>query len=261
MKQTEKILSELGLSLSEIGVYLATLNLGEASVNEIAHSARFPRTTVASILERLDSIGLVSVHTHAGKRIYWVENPKVLAENFKAKVLLAEHLNQKIQNEYSKLDKKPLVEVYDNEKSIINLINRTINALPKGSEILTYDTPLASNYIKVMSEELFEILTKQKVSKGIRTRSLIPFGQDVYVNRKIINPSIQVRTTPLGVEFETSTWMFNDSLVLFSGTHTLAVCVTNRSMKKGFESIFEYLWQRSTQLPSDLPKELGRRMI
>src|SRR3989338_9067356 len=177
MKQTEKILSELGLSLSEIGVYLATLNLGEASVNEIAHSARFPRTTVASILERLDSIGLVSVHTHAGKRIYWVENPKVLAENFKAKVLLAEHLNQKIQNEYSKLDKKPLVEVYDNEKSIINLINRTINALPKGSEILTYDTPLASNYIKVMSEELFEILTKQKVSKGIRTRSLIPFGQ------------------------------------------------------------------------------------
>ncbi len=246
MKQIDKILSELGLSLSETEVYKAALRLGEAGVHQIAHAAKLPRTTGASILERLCSAGLVSAHTRASKRVYWVENPKVLAEDYKTKMLLADHLGIKIKNEYRQLEKKPVIEVFENEKSIINLIHKTINSLSKGSEILTYDTPLASNYTKIMSEEMFELLTANKVNRGIRTRSLIPYGQEIYINKNRINPFIQVRVAPQGIEFETSTWLFKDSLVLFSGTYVSAVCVTNKSMKNSLTSIFEHLWQRST---------------
>src|SRR3989338_1441515 len=107
MKQMQKILSELGLSPSEIEVYLASLNLGEASVQEVAHLAKLPRTTAGSILERLNQIGLVSAQTRAAKRIYWVENPKVLAKNYETKVALANQLALKMQNDYRKSDKKP----------------------------------------------------------------------------------------------------------------------------------------------------------
>src|SRR3989344_8677162 len=113
MDQISKILSELELSPSEIEVYLSALHLGEGSVQQIAHNAKLPRTTVGSILDRLKSLGLVSVYKRGSARTFWVESPQSLAENYKSKVLLAEHLGIKIRNEYRKSEKRPTVQVYD----------------------------------------------------------------------------------------------------------------------------------------------------
>lgn len=248
MNQINKILSELGLSPSETDVYLALLELGEASVQEVGHKSKLPRTTTASILDRLQLRGLVSIQHKSSKRIYWVETPRSLSENYRAKALLAEQLNQKVASMYRQADKKPHVEIFDNEKAIINLINKTINSLPKGSEILTWDSPLAANYLNIMSEEMFSILSDKKISKGVQTRSLIPYGQSEYVNKKNLKPSVKVRVAPEGLGFSSSTWVFNDCLVLFSGIHVFAVCITNKNINHDFKSTFEYLWQRSTPL-------------
>lgn len=244
----KNLLAEFGLAPAETDVYLAATRLGEATVTEIGHNAKLPRTTTASILERLRQYGLVTRHKNRNKGIYWVEDPLVLVEKEKAKLLVAEQLRSRLSLQYHRDDKKPNVEIYDSRASIINLINKFLGESPKGSEILTWDAPVAKNYIKVMSEDLFKTLSDRKVSKGIQTRSLIPQGQEYLVNKAMLSSAINVRILPQGLVFDTSIWLYGNSLVLFSGNQTFAIKITNKNIKESIQSIFNFLWNLSTPL-------------
>ena len=54
------LLKNLKLSEKEAMVYIASTRLGEATVQEIAHESKLPRTTVGSILDRLKELGYVT---------------------------------------------------------------------------------------------------------------------------------------------------------------------------------------------------------
>lgn len=243
--ELKTLLVEYGLSSSEIEVYLSLLRLGEAVIADVAQKAGLPRTTTASILERLLEQGLVSVQRARGKQTYWVENPAVLVEKEKAKLSVAEQLNSRLNAEYHKDEKKPNVEVFETKNAILNLINKMMNEAKKGSEVLTWDSPVSHNYTQVMSEELFKALTNRKSEKGVQTRSLVPNGQEHLINKKNLNSAIKVRVLPQGLVFDTSIWLYGNSIVFFSGTHTFATCITSRHMKEGMVSLFEHFWNES----------------
>lgn len=240
----KNLLVEFGFSSAEIDVYLSAVRLGESTAAEIAHQAKLPRTTAASILKRLEQEGLVSLHKQKNKFLYWIESPAVLVENQKTKLALTELLQSRLNLEYRREDKKPTVEIFETKKSILHLINKVLEECRKGSEILTWDSPLTQNYLKVMPEDLFKVLSNRKVTKGIQTRSLIPNGQQQLVNKNI-SPAIKVRILPPGLVFDTSIWIYNNSIVLFSGTHTFAVRITNRHMQESIRSLFNFLWSLS----------------
>jgi len=99
-----------------------------------------------------------------------------------------------------------------------------------------------------MSDELFYSLSKQKVAKGIQTRSLIPSGQENLVRPESLTHAIQVKVMPPGIIFDSSLWIFGQSVVMFSGTHTFAIRIINRHMSESVRSIFEFLWAQSRPL-------------
>lgn len=242
------LLSDLGLSTSETDIYLASLQLGEASVAEIAHAAKLPRTTAASILERLRTLGFVSLQKNKGKFIYWIEDPSVLMDSQKAKLDTMQQLTGRLHSAYHKGDKKPTAEIYDSRGSIVNLISKILGDARKGDLMLTIDSPNANNYQQVMTDELFHALSRQKVAKGIQTRSLIPSGQEGDVRPQALAHAITVKVMPSGIFFDSSLWICGPSVVLFSGTHAFAIRVVNRHMAESMRSIFEYLWLQSRPL-------------
>lgn len=75
---TLKVIQDLGYTVKEAQVYLATLGLGEAHVTDIAERAGLPRTTVQATLEKLSGEGLVSSYVQR-RYTYWVaEHPERL---------------------------------------------------------------------------------------------------------------------------------------------------------------------------------------
>ena len=75
MEISEK-LKEFGLNNKETDVYLACLELGESSVNEIAIKSNIKRTTIYDILESLIKKGLISQTQRGSKRKFFAEEPE-----------------------------------------------------------------------------------------------------------------------------------------------------------------------------------------
>ncbi len=248
MSSIKSLLTSLNLSTSEIEVYLASLKLGEAVVSEIAHTAQLPRTTTASILERLCNQGLVILEKSKGKSVYWIQDPSVLIEQEQTKLQVIQQLTGQLHAQYHQNDKKPTAEIYDTRQSITSLVSKSLAEMRKGDFMLTIDSPGVGNYQQVMSDETFHALSRIKVSKGIQTRSLIPSDQENFVRPQALVHAITVKVLPPGILFDSSMWIFSNSVVLFSGTHIFAVKISNKHMAESMRSVFNFLWQQSRPL-------------
>lgn len=242
------LLLQLGLSAKEADIYLASLRLGEASAQDIAHAARIERTTTASILDRLAEAGFISVQRRGRTRAYWIEDPHILVEKQRARLEMTEALSGRLHAEYHSADKRPSAEVFETKEAIVNLMVKAIEETPKGGEILTFDAPGAHHYQAVLSDELFHAHSRQKVRKGIRTMTLIPSGQQSEIRSEALAHNVQVRVLPNGLHFEVSLWVFGKSVVLFSGTHLFAVRISHRHMAESVTSLFRFLWSLSAPL-------------
>lgn len=239
------VLQQLGIHSSQADVYLACLRLGEASTQDIAHEAKLQRTTVASILERLQKEGFISMRLRNGKRRYWIEDPHILVEREKARLSVFEELQGRLHTEYHKADHKPDIEQYDGKEAIMNLMCKVIDESSKGEEFLTWECPAGRHYQAIMPDELYHALSKRKTSKGIRTRALIPSGHQQYIRKDALAHAVNVRVLPSGLNIEISLWIIGDSVILFSGTHAFALRVHHKHTAESFKNLFEFLWNAS----------------
>lgn len=74
-EQLLRQLEDMGLSEKEAKVYVASLMLGPATVQQIANQADIKRVTTYVILESLASLGLVSQTSHGKKTYFTAEEP------------------------------------------------------------------------------------------------------------------------------------------------------------------------------------------
>ncbi len=239
----ETLLKDLHLTEKETTVYLASLHLGEATIQQIAHKAKLPRTTVASILSRLKELGYVTAHRSKGKLMYWIEDPHVLVEQERARFDVVEQLAAQLHTQYHSADKTPQAFVYDTKEALTNMIVKVVDELNKGDEILVFEAPAGEHYQAVISDELFRSLAEKKMKRGVRTRALIPGAQKSFVRAWTPKYNVFLRTLPAGLGFDFSLWIFHNSIVLFSGTHTFAVRINHRHMKESMASLFEHFWE------------------
>ena len=78
MESVQKQLEELGLSANEVKVYLASLEVGAATAQQIAAKAAVPRPTTYVAIGGLVKRGLMSSHTRGKKQYFQAERPEVL---------------------------------------------------------------------------------------------------------------------------------------------------------------------------------------
>lgn len=74
-EQLLRQLEDMGLSEKEAKVYVASLMLGPATVQQIANQADIKRVTTYVILESLSSLGLVGQASHGKKTFFTAEDP------------------------------------------------------------------------------------------------------------------------------------------------------------------------------------------
>ena len=72
------ILQNLGLNEKEAKVYLACLELGSATVQEVSDKAGVKRTSVYNFLEDMKARGFITEVKHGKKILLTAEDPRVL---------------------------------------------------------------------------------------------------------------------------------------------------------------------------------------
>src|SRR3989339_1834872 len=123
---------EAGLEPKEAKIYLAVLELGKATITDVAKKSKVKRTTIYEYLDNLVEMGLVG-KTVKGKRIFYIaEDPKKLIyilENKKKKVALALPALQEI---FSASFSRPKVRFYEGIEGMRNIYNE----MTKTSQII-----------------------------------------------------------------------------------------------------------------------------
>ncbi|OGF28531.1 hypothetical protein A2331_03145 [Candidatus Falkowbacteria bacterium RIFOXYB2_FULL_34_18] len=245
-KEIEKNLQELDFRPNEIKVYLALTKLGEARASIIAKKADLPRTTTISILDKLYEENFLTLHQYKGVRYYWIESPQVISEIFKNKMNYAKDLSLILGDLYHSDSSFPTARVIDTKNGIKNYIEKTILSLEKKSIIYTMDTPNIGNYEKVFSESIIRNLNLLKKKKQIQTKTLVPHNtlKDIKTE-KLTTQNIEIRELPKEINFFSSMWIINNSLVHFSAFPLFLTVINHKKITEGIKNIYNFLWNIS----------------
>ena len=117
-KQTQEYLQELDFKPNEIKVYIASTQLGEATAAQIAKKINLPRTTVISVLQKLEQSNYISAHKYKGKTFYWVESPRLIKSSLEHKVEVASNLENLLTELYRSESTFPFSKTVDTKNGI-----------------------------------------------------------------------------------------------------------------------------------------------
>lgn len=119
-------LKQLGLSSGEAKVYLAVLELGQASVTRIAQKARLKRTSCYGLIDALRERGFVR-QTKAGKRtVYDAADPRVFLDILADQTKAAQLLLPTLRALAGAVDKKPQVFFFEGRDGLKHLYKETL---------------------------------------------------------------------------------------------------------------------------------------
>jgi len=143
MHLREKELQNLGLTDKESKVYLASLELGAAPVQDIARKAGVNRATTYVMIEQLSAKGLMSSVEKGKKRLFLAESPDKLSTRVRLQIAeLEEKLGgfkrilPDLHALYDTSGDRPRVRFFEGEDALVGMIEEVHEIIEDGVEIV-----------------------------------------------------------------------------------------------------------------------------
>ncbi|MFA6096156.1 MAG: helix-turn-helix domain-containing protein [Candidatus Paceibacterota bacterium] len=162
----ENILQTVGFSRKKTKIYLAILELGEASVIEIAKKAGIKRTTVYNILPELIIDGLVKKSVKNKKGFFFIEDPSLIKTSLEEKMGTIEKSLPELRAMQNTIPSKPRITFYEGGGGAKALYRDTLDSLTPGDTLLSY-TGLTDFY-KLIPKDFSEWYIKERIKRKIR---------------------------------------------------------------------------------------------
>ena len=137
-KEIIKTLQDIGLSKEEVEIYLAGLELGESTVQNIAKKAGIKRPTAYLIIDSLIKKGLFYQTFKGKKRLFGAQNPKDLEVELKRKAFELTKIMPELNSIYNTLEFKPKVRFYEGVAGTMAVYNDMLDLTPENGEMLSF---------------------------------------------------------------------------------------------------------------------------
>ncbi len=179
MSLTQELLT-FGLNNKEADVYLAALQLGFASVQELAQHAEINRTTAYTQIRNLIARGLIKVIEKQGKLYYVAESPEYLMQlqeqqeqEVARKKKLLENLLPELSSLYSLTTDKPAVRYYDYKTTDLSKLRNEIQSIKAKEMFNIFNYDRYGGYInKKHVEKILEQVSIFKVIYISKTKAV-----------------------------------------------------------------------------------------
>ena len=237
-------LQTLGLNQKEASIYLASLELGLTSVQNIAKKAQIKRSTVYELLESLIKQNLITVIPKGKKRYFLAAEPAHLAQVIAQK---QKTLNQ-ILPELEALSKvspiKPKIRFYEGEEGIKNVYADTIK---EGKDILAF-VSVATAFKSPLNDYLNQQYVQQRAEKKIMAKVIAPDAPlaKEYKNRD----AKEYRETKLIPEkdypfsIEINIYGNKVAFMSFKANELMGVIIESKEIAKTMGLIHKFFWEK-----------------
>ncbi len=240
-----KDLENIGLTEKEARVYLATLELAQSSVQDIAKKAVVNRTTTYVILDSLIKKGLASTYQKEKKIYYMAESPETLGSLFalqkkeiEEKQKYMQTLLPELRAIYNRQEDKPTVRFFEGKEGLRTMINEMMSCKDKVVRMI-YSV---DNLIHIFNQDEVFQARQIRIQKKINTKVLYTKKQG------------ELQSTPDGERIKISEGEFPISadIALFDNKVRIAslggkklsgVIIQDEEIYKTLVSLFELAWE------------------
>ncbi len=240
-KQLILLLKRVGLDDKEAKLYLALLELGEATVLEVAAKAGVKRPTAYLILDSLHAKGAAFMIRAAGRTRFIAEKPaKLLTKMQEATELFTKHLEDFDILTHESM-KRPRLVFFDGSEGFKKIWQ------------MIFDSGISEYLIITDPQEMLGFvrkgyitgkIIKEKTKRGIRSRQLITFSE--YAKEIVAKDKQENRVSrilPHTYHAPFTTIIFGDSVAFISPSgENMMLVFESSAFAKTQRSLFEALW-------------------
>lgn len=239
------LLAKLGLTGRKGDFYLAALELGEASVTEVARRAGIGRTTAYDILSSLVSDGLLNQIDKSGKTYVVAEDPVALLRNAEQHKRVVEEVLPEVQAIYSHSLTKPRIRYYSGTDGIATVLNEALRC--RSGELCGMLSML--ELLKAPGEEFMKDHIRRRIEAGIRLRVVRSASEEI--EEGIWPSSVQelreVRYSPSPAPFTMTSYLYDDKVAYISSRRENFALLIQSAEFAGLQmALFESMWTLST---------------
>ncbi|MFA5995609.1 MAG: helix-turn-helix domain-containing protein [Patescibacteria group bacterium] len=249
----QKTLQQLGLAPKEAQVYLACLQLGCASVLQIAKFAGLKRPTVYLILDNLEARGLVSKTKDIKKNLFKAEEPKRLVMDLRNRQELANHILPSLQAIYNLDPEKPNIKIGDGTLSVRNAYNGIFTYISNhpNEELLIFGS------LKDASQYFEQEVITYFYEKMARSQNHIrEIGNDDHETRKYYRASRRLNANHdirlirnEGAFWKADNMLYGNTLVIFSvKDQVFVITIESSNITTTYRTLFNMAWRSGKRI-------------
>ena len=237
-------LKQFGLSEKEIKVYLANLELGDATANNIAVRAEVSRPTTYDTLTSLKKRGLVGHVIRKNISYFEAANPKEILSILKEREEKIRDILPDLLALKKSVKEKPKIELYEGDKGLKNIINdliytkEPILTFSSNEDLMKKLTYAFPNYIQRRIEAKIPI--KVIAERNKETEKYIPNKKETYR---------EIRFVPKEFEFPNAMYIYGDKIAMLdlNKDPSIGIIIKDESLNKMFRAIFNLIWKNASK--------------
>jgi len=244
-----EILEQIGLTKTEIKIYLALLKLGQSTTTNIVREANIHASKVYEFLDKLIQKGLVSYVIKSNKKYFSMVEPQALKEYVREKQrkldeqikdlnVLIPHLKKIKKEEKDKIKS----EIYEGLRGIKSVYEKILFILERGETQYIIGAPRIGN------ERIEGFLLdwhKRRIKKGIKCRYIYNTNVRDYGKIREKMKLTQVRYLPGNITSPVWIEIFKDNVVIghIKDYNAVLFLIQDREIAKGYLNYFRLIWK------------------
>jgi HTH-type transcriptional regulator, sugar sensing transcriptional regulator len=237
----QQTLEQLGLDGKKAKVYLAALQLGTASAQEVAKKAGLKRPTATEILEGLVERGLVSFVTEKRTRLFTVEPPQKLIALLQEQERQTKMIIPQLEAMYGKAWHRPRVQFYEGIEGIKTVYEDTLTTSTKELRgILSMQ-----DLYRIPGKAYMDDYVQRRIGAGIALKVIRSESKEVEATWFASHrEKRELHLAPKGMDFAMTMYLYDDKVALI-GTEKepFGLIMHSKDFYQTQLQFFETLWQ------------------
>ncbi|MBI5881014.1 hypothetical protein HZB90_02695 [archaeon] len=243
----EDMLSEFGLTKSEIAVYFALLDLGSSTTGPVIKKAGIASGKAYLVLDKIIQKGLVTYVIAAGRKYYQAKDPDRLLDYLKEKEKDIKEKEDKLKQilptlkaKYEEQKYRPRAEVFEGNRGFVTFYEGVLKELKRGDTLYVMGVSRQANerFAGYLAE-----LNLRRVSKGIRLKIIYHHDCRETGRQRAKLELTEVRYMP--EELETPAWIdiYGDYVATINATgNPVVFLMRDKESAESYRKYFDMLW-------------------
>lgn len=243
----EQYLQNIGLDAKEAKVYLSGLQLGPATIQDLAKASGIKRSTVYEVIEDLKEKSLVNVTQKNKRKLFTVQEPDNLMLFLKQKENVLAQIMPDLEALKNTTAKKPAIRVFDGISGIKQIY---ADMIKKPGEILALAAPrpvIAKSVLDYLHNEWKPLRLAEKVS--MRRVNINESGDPSrdYIKLEFPEKNEAVKfLPPEHYPFSVGIYIYRQktAFVSFAEQEMVGIIIRSPEINATMKMIFETFWRK-----------------